>query len=107
MGLPGCLFVCHLILLLVCFLFNINNNAIIKEIIVILYELFSNQIKVIFNWIPSHIDIKENDKVDLLAKNACKNEMIQIQVPLNKTEINKDIHLKYQTIWETQYNTNN
>ena len=22
MGLPGCLFVCHLILLLVCFLFN-------------------------------------------------------------------------------------
>ena len=44
---------------------------------------------------------------DLLAKNACKNEMIQIQVPLNKTEINKDIHLKYQTIWETQYNTNN
>ena len=86
---------------------HINNNAIIKEIIVILYELFSNQIKVIFNWIPSHIDIKENDKVDLLAKNACKNEMIQIQVPLNKTEINKDIHLKYQTIWETQYNTNN
>ena len=57
--------------------------------------------------IPSHIDIKENDKVDLLAKNACKNEMTQIQVPLNKTEINKDIHLKYQTIWETQYNTNN
>ena len=24
MGLPGCLFVCHLILLLVCFLFNCN-----------------------------------------------------------------------------------
>ena len=79
-----------------------NNNEIIKEIIVILYELFNNQIKVIFNWIPSRIDIKENDKVDLLAKNACKNEMIQIQVPLNKTEINEDIHLKYQTI-----NTNN
>ena len=81
---------------------HINNNAIIKEIIVILYELFNNQIKVIFNWIPSRIDIKENDNVDLLAKNACKNEMIQIQVPLNKTEINEDIHLKYQTI-----NTNN
>ena len=24
MGLPGCLFVCHLILLLMCFLFNLN-----------------------------------------------------------------------------------
>ena len=86
---------------------HIYNNAIIKEIVVILYELFSNQIKVIFNWIPSHIDIKENDKVDLLAKNACKNEMIQILVPLNRSEINREIHLKYQLIWETQYNTNN
>ena len=28
MGLPGCLFVCHLILLLVCFLFNYNYYCI-------------------------------------------------------------------------------
>ena len=27
MGLPGCLFVCHLILLLVCFLFNSSGCA--------------------------------------------------------------------------------
>ena len=86
---------------------HINNSAIIKEIVVILYELINNQIRVIFNWIPSHIDIKENDKVDLLAKNACKNEVIQIQVPLNRSEINKEIQLKYQTMWETQYNTIN
>ena len=25
---------------------------------------------------------------------------------LNKAEINKEIHLKYQIIWETQFNTN-
>ena len=31
--------------------------------------------------------------------------MIQIQVPLNKVKINEEIHIKYQTIWETQYNT--
>ena len=66
--------------------------------VVNLYELINNQIKVIFNWTPSHIDIKENDKVDLLAKNACKNEMIQIQVPSNRSEINKQIQLKYQSI---------
>ena len=52
---------------------HLNNNAIIKEIVVILFEFcFNNQIQVIFNWIPSHKDIKENDKIDLLAKNACK-----------------------------------
>ena len=86
---------------------HINKNAIIKEIVVILFELINNQIKVIFNWIPSHVDIKENDKVDSLAKDACKNELIQIQVPINRSEINKEIQLKYQIIWERQYNLNN
>ena len=28
--------------------------------------------------------------------------MIQIQVPLNRSEINKQIQIKYQSIWETQ-----
>ena len=69
---------------------HINKNAIVKEI-VILYDLFCNQIKVVFNWIPSHVDIKENDKVDLLAKNACNNIVTQIQVPSNRSEINKEI----------------
>ena len=29
MGLPGCLFVCHLILLLMCFLFNLTTQVTI------------------------------------------------------------------------------
>ena len=33
--------------------------------------------------------------------------MIQILVPLNRSETNKEIQLKYQLIWETQYNINN
>ena len=40
-----------------------------------------------------------------MAKNACKNETIQLQVPLTRYKINKEI--QYQTIWETQYNLNN
>ena len=55
----------------------------------------------------THVDIKENDKVDLLAKNACNNILTQIQVPINRTEINKEIQLKYPVIWETQYHLNN
>ena len=50
------------------------------------------QIKVIFNWIPIRIDNKENDKVSSIRKNACKNEMIQILVPLNRSKINKPSH---------------
>ena len=33
--------------------------------------------------------------------------MIQIQVPINRSEINKEIQSKYQIMWETQYNTIN
>ena len=60
---------------------HISKNAIIKEIIVILFELFNNQITVIFNWIPSHIDNKENDKVDLLAKMHVKMKRYNFKFP--------------------------
>ena len=33
--------------------------------------------------------------------------MIQIQIPINRSEINKEIQSKYQIMWETQYNTIN
>ena len=36
--------------------------------------------KVIFNLIPSHVDIKENGRF-IGKKNACKNELIEVQVP--------------------------
>ena len=31
--------------------------------------------------------------------------MIQIQVPINWSKINKEIQSKYQIMWGTQYNT--
>ena len=64
---------------------HINTNVLVKEIAVILYELFNNQIEVIFNWIPSHIVFFLNDKVDLLAKNGCKKAVIQVLVTLNRS----------------------
>ena len=39
MGLPGCLFVCHLILLLVCFLFNCNIYSSYLKVLGLLYIL--------------------------------------------------------------------
>ena len=36
MGLPGCLFVCHLILLLMCFLFNLLTGPALLNFIKIL-----------------------------------------------------------------------
>ena len=39
MGLPGCLFVCHLILLLMCFLFNSRSRSLTSGLIGILQSM--------------------------------------------------------------------
>ena len=51
---------------------QINNSSIIKEIALIITELHYNLNIVTFTSIPSHIDIKGNDKVDNLARSTCK-----------------------------------
>ena len=86
---------------------HINTNAIIKELALIFTEVYNNKITVVLSWIPSHINIKENDKVDNIAKDSCNFENIQLKVPLNKCEINNEIHFKYNSIWKAQYNMNN
>ena len=86
---------------------HINTNAIIKELALIFTEVYNNKITVVLSWIPSHINIKENDKVDNIAKDSYNFENIQLKVPLNKCEINNEIHFKYNSIWKAQYNMNN
>jgi ribonuclease HI len=90
---------------------NIRNqlykNTLFKEISYLFLEIFSNGNNIILTWIPSHINLTNNDKVDTLAKNATEIENIQLQIPLNQNEINSEIQLKYKSIWKTKYNNNN
>jgi ribonuclease HI len=75
---------------------NIYKSAIIKEISIIFTELYYNKISVTLTWIPSHVNIKENETVDKIAKETCKSENIQIQIPLNKMEINREIQIIFK-----------
>ena len=74
---------------------QINNSSIIKEIALIITELHYNLNIVTFTWIPSHIDIKGNDKVDNLAKSTCKINQIQLPISLNKNEINTQLQKNF------------
>jgi ribonuclease HI len=86
---------------------HIQKNALFKEIAILITEIFYNDTKIILTWIPSHINLKENDKVDYIAKNATLSNEIQINIPLNLNEINKEILIHFQSYWKTIYNNNN
>ena len=86
---------------------NLNNSPIIKEIAIILTDLFLNLNNVIFTWIPSHTNILGNDIVDNLAKNTCKSNLILLDIPLNKNEIIIQIHVMVKNKWREEYNNSN
>ena len=82
---------------------QINNSSIIKEIAFIITELHYNLNIITSTWIPSHIDIKGNDKVDYLAKSTCKINQIQLPISLNKNEINTQIQKIFKNKWRNEY----
>jgi ribonuclease HI len=82
---------------------NMYKNTIIKEIAMIYTELSNFNTNLIISWIPSHINIKEHDKVDQIAKFTTHSETIQLKIPLNKNEINTTIHQNYKLAWKTEY----
>ena len=58
-------------------------------------------------WIPSHIGIYGNEKVDKSAKESLNLEVTDFKIPFNnfKPFINKDVCNKWQTLWdETPFN---
>ena len=47
-----------------------DSSHFILDIKILLYHCKTQNIKISLAWIPSHINISQNEKVDLLAKNA-------------------------------------
>ena len=77
---------------------HINNNAIIKEIIVILYELFSNQIKVIFI-----VAFLENATIGYSLESLCVCVFVCVCVFLHdnsKRNQSRNTKLEYIVVYE-------
>ena len=66
----------------------------------VLYRIQMMCLTVHFLWVPAHIGVKGNEMADKVAKEATKNNDIDIVVSLSKTEIKSRIR---QERWKKQW----
>lgn len=85
---------------------SICRQDLLDEISQLIFRLGQQNIYIEFTWIPAHVGIKGNEKVDKLAKDALKADQIEIKVPLSKSEIKviiKDsINRRWQVTWDQE-----
>lgn len=60
---------------------------IIYHILHLLLILHGRELDVSFHWVPAHVGMEGNETLDIFAKRLHKHEIIDIQVPLSRTEI--------------------
>ena len=83
-----------------------SKNSQIQHLLLKHHEISSSK-SVIYCWIPSHIGIYGNEKVDKSAKESLNLEVTDFKIPFNnfKPFINKYVCDKWQTLWdETPFN---
>jgi len=73
---------------------------LINEIF-LLKQRIQNSITVV--WIPSHVDIQGNEAADRLAKDALKNESIDLNVNLGFNEVYEDINQHVLQVWQDKW----
>ena len=83
-----------------------SKNSQIQHLLLKHHETSSSK-SVVYCWIPSHIGIYGNEKVDKSAKESLNLEVTDFKIPFNnfKPFINKYVCDKWQTLWdETPFN---
>ena len=83
-----------------------SKNSQIQHLLLKHHEISASK-SVIYCWIPSHIGIYGNEKVDKSAKESLNLEVTDFKIPFNnfKPFINKYVCDKWQTLWdETPFN---
>jgi ribonuclease HI len=79
-----------------------NLSSLDMEILVNLREILSLGIDIRFAWVPSHIGLSGNEKVDKLAKAALK-EDITVQVDLSLSEARSIIKFHLKDMWQDKW----
>jgi ribonuclease HI len=80
------------------------DHPILLDIIYSYKKCLDNEITVIFCWVPSHVGIPGNERVDALAKTALYGPITQIRVPYSDQIVLLKLHFrkKWQIFWDQQ-----
>lgn len=83
--------------------FKSCHQDILFSILQIHSRIIQKGTSISFIWVPAHIGIRGNEEMDKLAKQALQREMIDMQVPLSKSEIKVLIWSKVIKEWQLKW----
>ncbi len=78
-----------------------DREDLLVEMYTLLYRLKVEGIIAYFCWVPAHI--VGNETADELAKEALKKNLVDVKVPLGRSEIKSVIHRKIIKIWQQRW----
>lgn len=78
---------------------------IIVEICCMMYNIKVMGISTRFFWVPAHVGVEGNEKVDILAKQTLRIKQVDLN-PINKTEAKLLIRTYEQLVWQVYWDNN-
>lgn len=79
-----------------------NREPIIRNIRTYLVEALDTNKEIILTWIPLHINIEGNDKVDKLAREAASS-ILEPSISMSSHDLKKHIIKKIKVLWNNQW----
>ncbi len=80
-----------------------SRKDILLEIQQTIFRIQMMGLSITFVWIPAHVGLSGNETADRHAKEATRNNHIDIQVPFSKTEMKTRIKHKLKERWQKQW----
>ncbi len=83
-----------------------SRQDILYEILYSVTRITNQGGQVTFLWVPAHIGVKGNEKVDKVAKKALKKEKVEMQIRISKAEVKciiwEKVNHEWQEMWDNE-----
>jgi ribonuclease HI len=66
-----------------------SRQDLLYEVLQCLYRVKQMGILVMFLWVPAHVGVEGNEKVEIIAKQTLKRPNVEMELSISKTEANE------------------